>query len=383
MTKLTKQFISGIMMVLMILSSVQILSMTSFATNVVTEKESNDGSNTATVIPTDTICSGALDHTEDVDWYKFTADKDYFTFDFACSLDENNYANVNYGWDVYLYDATGNEICVQRGVTGKLSTAKYPLTGDFFIKVEHNWNCVFEFDKPIGCVYTIKINTTVDPMWEDENNDMISKAFKIDTDKKYHGTFHSYTDVDYYKFTNDKDYFVFNFDISDDANMDLINYGWNITIWAEDGVTLVKEYSEVKSGFESSILPFSGNCYIKVEPSKNCIFNIDCPVDCYYDIKVDTYKDSTWEKESNGTMSKAIKITSGKVYNGNLYMESDVDYFKYTATKNGVLTLDFFRDVSENIGNGWKITAVRADGTEIYSTNMVNTLKITKTNIKR
>lgn len=382
MTKLTKQIISGLMIVLMMFSSVQVLSMTSLAADAVAEKESNNGSNTATVIPVDTVCSGTLGHEEDVDWYKFTADKDYFTFDFACSLDESNYANVNAGWDVFLYDAAGNEIYAYYGVKGKFSTAKYPLTGDFFIKVEHSWEGIFVSDKPIGCIYNIKINTTVDPMWEDENNDVVSDAFKISTDKKYQGTFHNHKDVDYYKFTNDKDYFIFNFDISDEANIDLVNYGWNITILANNGADVVAEYGDVTAGVKTAALPFSGDCYIKVEPSKNAIFNIDCPVDCYYNIRIDTFKDSTWEKESNSSMSKATKITSGKIFNANLYSVNDVDYFKYTATKNGVLTLDFFREVSENIGRGWKVSVLKADGTVLYSTEILNTLKLTKTNIE-
>ena len=353
-----KRITSLLMSVLMILSTMVCLSGVSFAADAVTETEPNDGSNTATEIPTNTTCSGTLNHTEDVDWYKFTADKDYFVLDFDFSLDDTNYANLNEGWDVYLFDADGNEIFVNRETKSKFSTAKYPLTGEFFIKVENWILSSFADEKPINCIYNIKVNTFDAPDWEDENNDVIAKAFEINTDSVYHGTLHRGRDVDWYKFTNEKDYFTFDFAINEETNVDMINYGWWITLYSSDGATIIKEYRDVKSNFKSVMLPFSGEGYIKVETNGNAVFTFDCPIDCYYDVRVNTFADATWEDEFNDTTKTCKDIEIDKLYRGSFYTSIDVDYYSFESTAD---CFNFSFNIDENnpvddIGDGWKVS---------------------------
>lgn len=369
-----KRITSLLMSVLMILSTMVCLSGVSFAADAVTETEPNDGSNTATEIPTNTTCSGALNHSKDVDWYKFTADKDYFIFDFDFSLDETNYANLNKGWDVYLLDADGKEIFVNRGTQSKFSTAIYPLTGDFFIKVDDTALSSFTDEKPINCVYNIKVNTFEAADWEDENNDVISKAFSINTDSTYHGTLHHKKDVDWYKFTNEKDYFIFDFAINEEANVDLINYGWKITIYAEDGATIIKEYKDVKSNFKSVVLPFTGDGYIKVEPDGSASFTSDCPIDCYYDIRVNTYSDTSWEEEFNDTTKTCNTLKADELYRGSLYKSKDVDYYSFESNSD-CFNFEFAIDENspvDTVYDGWKVSLYTYGSTEpIVSYNNV------------
>ena len=92
-----KRISSLLMSVLMILSTMVCLSGVSFAADAVTETEPNDGSNTATVIPIDTVSSGTINHFDDIDWFKFTTDKDYFVLNFEFPMDDTNYAKLNMG----------------------------------------------------------------------------------------------------------------------------------------------------------------------------------------------------------------------------------------------------------------------------------------------
>ena len=78
-------------------------------------------------------------------------------------------------------------------------------------------------------------------------------------------------------------------------------------------------------------------------------------------------------------MSNATKLGLGKKYNANLYNNEDVDFFKYTSKSNGVLKLSFSRDVSDNIGYGWKVQVVKADGTIVCEDIVKNSLTLTKT----
>ena len=71
----TKRLLKAIFVIFMVICA----TVTVYA---VSETEPNNGTNTATEIVLGTECSGDICSSEDVDWYKFTVEKDYFTLSF-------------------------------------------------------------------------------------------------------------------------------------------------------------------------------------------------------------------------------------------------------------------------------------------------------------
>ena len=364
MTKLTKQIISGLMIVLMMFSSVQVLSITSLAADAVAEKESNDGSNTATVIPVDTNCIGWLGDEADIDWYKFTTDKDYFTFSFEIDMNETNYDAIKHGWDVLIYTDNGTNIIKEyKEITESFTTAILPFNGTYYIKILAS-NYDNPYYSPINCKYNIKVNTVSDASWENEWNDTSATAFGILSDKTYHGTFHLENDVDWFRFENKKDNFKLNFKINDSVSYDKIGYGWKVGIYLNDGVTLIKEYEEITENFVTPELPFKGEYLIKIY-ADYAAANW-APIDCYYDITVNTISDKYWEKENNDSTSTATKISINKNYTGFLYSQSDVDNYVFEAKK-GAFNIEFVLDKSvsaDAVKYGWKIALMKYGSSE-------------------
>lgn len=359
-----KQIVSLFMTVLMILSTMLCLSGVSLAADAVTETEPNDGSNTATAIPVDTVCSGWMGNEKDIDWYKFTTDKDYFTFSFEIDMSETNYDQIKHGWDVLIYTDNGvNVLKEYTYVTKTFTTAILPFSGTYYIKVL-SCNYDNEFWAPINCKYNIKVDTVVDDSWEDELNDTSATAFNILSDKMYHGTFHNETDVDWYRFENKKDNFKLDFKINESVSYDNIKRGWIVEIYLPDGVTLIKKYENVTENFITPELPFKGEYLIKIYADYAA--DIWAPIDCYYDITVDTIENENWEKENNDSTATATEIVINNEYTGFLYNENDVDKYVF-ENQNGAFNIDFKIDKSvsaEAVRNGWKISLFKYGSSE-------------------
>lgn len=129
-----KKFLSSILALLMLLSAFSCLTITGFAADTLTEKESNDTAATANEIKVAETNVGALQSAEDVDWYKFTSDKDYFTVDFRLAdITDKDY--VNDGWQVVIYDKNMDEVITYNPTT-TFSSPKFPLSGTVYIKVK-------------------------------------------------------------------------------------------------------------------------------------------------------------------------------------------------------------------------------------------------------
>ncbi len=344
-----KRAVSLVMTLLMILSTIACISGVSLAADTVTENESNDGSNTATLIPTDTLCSGALNDRYDVDWFKFSSEKDYFVLNF--SLDSTvNVDDVGYGWNIIIYTGDGQAMIKEySGNKAERVTPQLPYSGDFLIKIEpaDTWGT------PVDCIYNIKIDTTYDNSSEDEFNDTSSTANIINTDTVYYGALNNRYDEDWYKFSSDKDYFTVDFSLPSTTNLDKVGYGWHMTIYTGDGLNVIKEY-KISSKKITPELPFSGEFYIKIYPEDTW----GTPVDCIYNIKINTTKDDLWESESNDTSATANSIKINTQYKGALNDRYDVDWHIFETTT-GAFNVNLNVDSSvsyDKIGYGWNVS---------------------------
>ena len=348
----TKRLLKAIFVIFMVICA----TVTVYA---VSETEPNNGTNTATEIVLGTECSGNICSSEDVDWYKFTVEKDYFTLSFIVdnSVDKSK---LEEGWTLTIYDTSATKVIKEYDIDSSLTTPVLPYSGEFYVCI----NSYSKYYAPIGCKYTLLVNETEDLQWEDEKDDSLTTAKSILINKEYFGVLNDSDDVDCFSFTTDKDYFTveFNYDPSETYATDVEN-GWNVSILYSDGTTVLKEY-DVKGTLETPVLPYSGTFYICIKPESSYY----SPTDCYYSVRVNTTTDPSWEKEKNDITSKATSISVNERYIGSIDNTTDIDIYKFTTDKD-YFTFSFNYDPREtyatDVENGWNVSILYSDGTTV------------------
>ena len=363
-----KRAISLVMTLLMIFSTVACLSGVSLAADTVTEKEPNDGSNTATLIPVDTLCNGSLSDEECADWYKFTTEGDYFNLEFVVDSEIVDLSKVEEGWNIAVYPSdSATPIREYIGVKEGFVSANLAFEGTYYIKVTANAD-YNPYLAPIGCIYGLKIHTSTDEKWESESNHSSDTANVVTTDVTHYGTLYSGTDVDWYKFTNIKDYFTFSFKLNETVNYSEVEDGWNIYFYLKDGVTLIKAYEDVTENFVTPELPFSGEILVKIVASNE--YYMYAPIDCYYDFKITTVSNPAWESEANDTSADANYINTGSLYYGSLYKSQDIDWYVFEANT-GAFNIEIApnSDVdTPKLESGWTVSVYPYGSSEAICT---------------
>ncbi len=86
-------------------------------------------------------------------------------------------------------------------------------------------------------------------------------------------------------------------------------------------------------------------------------------------------EDDSWEKENNATPVNATVIPLNKTINGNLYKDTDVDYYKFTLENNGTVSVDFFHDYLDSDSYYWGLQLLDVNNREYldycYKGNML------------
>ncbi len=150
------------------------------------------------------------------------------------------------------------------------------------------------------------------------------------------------------------------------ADSDMIHAGWHYQIYKKGELTsAVREYGSIKNTNNSEWLAFAqGTFYVKVyaQDSYNDGY---APTNCPFDIKVEFQQSNVWEKENNDTNLTANTISTNTKYYGNMYWCNDVDWYKYTITKDGYHTVTLGPDAndcdSSYINHGWKFIIYEGD----------------------
>jgi len=167
---------------------------------------------------------------------------------------------------------------------------------------------------------------------------------------------------DYYKFTIEKNgYFNLKFAIGSSTNPNDIGTGWNIEIYKEsDTKTPVKTASSVTAAYEFPKLAMeAGNYYVKVYSAVAL-----SAIGCEYTIEVDFTESTLWEKETNNEKATATTMNPNTTYFGNLYQQSDMDWYKVEVQEEGAIQLSFAIDKNlsaEPIGSGWNVVIYNAN----------------------
>lgn len=307
----------------------------------------------ATVIQFNTAYNDSLLSSSDVNWYTFTTETDgCISIDFSREVfgSTTNYWKVT----VYHFDENLKEIS-STGFDGNHTVSSsedigLPM-GEYYIAIErypYNFS-----DK----TYTFSVNFTSSDYWEKELNNTFQTATDMQVNKGYSGSLSSSDDYDWYRFSIPADGYVA-IDFERDVFNDTATY-WKSTIYmidesVEEMASWGYDGNHAKSISPQIGLP-TGSYFIKVERYP---YNYSSKT---YTMTVNYSPSGTWEKEFNGTFQKAGTMNLNTNYQGSLYSSSDVDWYHFTTTVNGYVSINFERAVMNDTTTYWKMTAYKLD----------------------
>ncbi|WP_417087785.1 PPC domain-containing protein [Eubacterium maltosivorans] len=306
------------------------------------EIEPNDSALQANLISVNKEIKGRLQTEEDVDYYKISLQK---KGSISISFIHQKIDSNDTFWKVSLLDIS-EEMALEKNIVGGVvqceSNKARISSGEYYLKVEKYYYSDLE--------YTIKVNfTEEDESFENEPNNEIASANPIELNSKMTGNIQHEEDTDYYKFTLTE---LGSVHISfEHAKIDSNDSFWKISLLSEISADPIIESSvrgsESISHLSKARLPI-GTYYIKV--NKYQFSNID------YHIKLNYQKEgNSYEVEPNNDISNANKIEVNKKIIGNIQREDDVDYFTFTANRNGALSIEFNHPKIDSDDTHWMI----------------------------
>ena len=295
------------------------------------EKEPNDTIVTANTISVNTVVNGTTHSNDDYDWYKFTINQDgYVWIDFT-----HDYGADSHNVYLYSYDGTNDKEHMDFYISNsqeKDSSAKQGLSaGTYYIKVDCYSYCTTN--------YSLKVNFKAANDWEKEFNDTIVTANTISAGKTVFGSTHSEDSKDWYKFTTNRDGYVW-IDFTHDYGAD----SHNVYLYSYDGTNdkehmdfYISNSQEKKSSAKQGLS--AGTYYIKVDCYSYCKTNYSLKVNFSTSSgggstapsKAPNTQSTTTTKHSTAVSSSDyINITAdnnAQTYqSGNFYYYIDVNY---------------------------------------------------------
>ena len=188
------------------------------------EQEQNGTKSIATKLKSNQKVYGNMYLGDDIDYYKYVVDATgYYNF----ILENESGTNDNgYGWNLYVYDSSLNELeCIAGiGTKGTSKTYNFKKGTILYIKIDARYH----YNDVNGIKYSLLAKTNKSSKWEQEGNDSYSKATTIKNNSINYGTSYISSDKDYYKYKATK---TSTAKITFDFDSDDVGYGWNVTIY--------------------------------------------------------------------------------------------------------------------------------------------------------
>ena len=327
-----------------VFSSVDYTFRINYTQSSVWETEFNDSISKADPISVNTYYNGMIRNSSDEDYYKFTLPSaGYVTVGFKHAYIDST---LDY-WRVQIIDIEQN-LYSQLDHAGNIETEetsiRYGLpAGTYYVKITDYY---FSNED-----YQFVINYTQSSVWETELNNSITTADPINLKTYYYGNLRNSGDDDYYKFELPRDGYVtvsFSHGYVESSN----DY-WYVQILDSSQKTyLEKKYpGNVKKETESFKCGLSaGTYYLKVSDYYSS--------NQEYKFKINDVVAPDWETEFNDSITTADPVKVGGSLNGNLWKNSDKDYYCFKVTKTGVLNLYFRNEYVDSTNNIWKLTVM-------------------------
>ena len=248
-----------------------------------------------------------------------------------------------------------------------------------------------DWDAPIGVSYSLKIKTTADNSWEQEENDSSSTATVISSNQEKTGSLiYSLVkdDIDYYAYTVDrKGYFEVHFSKKDPTNE--AEHGWTIVLYDQSGQE-IDRYIGYKTVLTTQKYNFKPGTKVYVAVHPGWIYDI--PGDIQYTIKINQVARADWEVETteyehespwDARIKNVANLSAEKIY-GSLWRSGDDDVYKLSAKKNGTITVEFNpQNVDSVLGRGYVIAVHNKKGKQVAEYINLTSAKSIKFNVKK
>lgn len=128
------------------------------------------------------------------------------------------------------------------------------------------------------------------------------------------------------------------------------NAYWTVYLQDEERHNLHSFSTRSEKGYVLGLAP--GKYYVKVK----CVSGYG--PQCSYNLKVNYTASDAWEKEQyygNKTMGNANPVSVNKLYTGNLYSNSDKDYYRIKLKGTNDVTFRFMVDDSVDVPGKWRV----------------------------
>ncbi|SFR59120.1 T9SS type A sorting domain-containing protein [Anaeromicropila populeti] len=293
--------------------------------------------------------SDSLTTNSDENWYTFTLEESG-----VLSLEFFHETINSESWSITLYDKNSLPVFSSYNDKTKLVSPSYGLSeGSYSIKI----TCPYQYSTYTKQTYHLKVSFTITDTWEQEGNNVSSDANAIKVNKLYSGNLYNNQDEDWFSFAPSKNgCFSFDF-LHEAAEAD----SWSITLYDSAMSPIKSFYSSAATDSTSCYGISSGTYYVHV----TCPYKYTTYTSQTYSIRVNFKVSAAYESESNNSFSTADVIKTGKAYTGNLYVNSDIDYYKFTVSANGSFSFQFLNAYEDR--HAWKITLYKKDKTPIFS----------------
>lgn len=300
-------------------------------------------------------------------YYKFTMDTDgYFTINFS---KVNPTVDVGRGWNVILYDISGNELTSvsKKEIKTSYTSAKldFKKGTQLYVKIE----CYNHWSEPVGQSFNLEIKSVRDNSWEQEDNNSVNAATVLSTGVAKKGTTWKDDDEDYYVYTVEKQGY-FTVDIIREDLTANIGRGYWLTLYDNKG-KWIDEYKGITTNLTTNKYNFmvGDKVYFKIDNYNHW----SEPVGAVYSIRVNNVEDRSWEKENRAgddsslsEMTAANNILSSTPIKGHIWTNKDRDVYKYNLPSDGIINLTFnVNNDSSKLGGGYDISFIDSSGKEI------------------
>jgi hypothetical protein len=197
---------------------------------------------------------------------------------------------------------------------------------------------------------------------ESDSNDTIETADALSLGTAMTGKMATGEDLDYFKFSvADKGVLTLDFDLPigfEDFDP------FTLSLYDDKGSLLNSIANGVSQTYQTS-LSKAGDYYLAVSAT----YFYDYSEGGSYSLKVSHQEGSTagFESEGNNSADEASELTLGTAITGQLATGEDVDYFKFTVTGAGLLTLDLDLPTDYEYDDSFSLGLYDAQGTRINS----------------
>ena len=256
------------------------------------EQEDNDSNVTANTIKINEIYKGGCYYSKDEDWYKFTTPTNgYFEVQFGIN-DLTDVNNVDYGWNVGIYDSDLSCIRTYEGIKtnqiqSTLASDKLPYkAGTYYIKIYAKDSYSSSF-APVDCYYDLKVKYTSTDSWEAEYNDDNTKADALNVGAEKLGLLLNSKDEDWYGINvSQRGKISLSFALDSSVKEEALNDGWKIVLYDSE-LEEITSKERIKTNLNISTDTLNpGIYYVKVKATDTYSASF-APVACIYHLKAD------------------------------------------------------------------------------------------------